>query len=138
MASHAVREAHRAVTYTVRTCSRCGTKEVTKACPTCTKEWETRRDVATMSVEERKTEFDSWGPILEIDFSKFHERMEELVGRPIWTHEFATPNRLRAQIGLVDGGSYKDAANLAMNDPILDGIPVITVVVDDDRTEAAR
>lgn len=51
-----------------------------------------------MTSEERLEEFRSWGPVLEIDFDKFHERMEELVGRPVWTHEFARPELLEHEI----------------------------------------
>jgi len=73
-----------------RTCSRCSTSGLTEACPVCTEEWESRRDAAEMTPEERWAEFESWGPILEIDFSKLHKRIEELVGRPVFTHELGT------------------------------------------------
>jgi hypothetical protein len=80
-----------------RICTRCGTA-CTDACPTCTAWWHQRPDASGMSAEERAAEFDSWGPVLEIDFGKFHQRMEELVGRPVWTHEFARPELLRHEI----------------------------------------
>ena len=73
-----------------RTCSWCGREGVTEACPTCTERWESRQDAATMTPGERLAEFDSYHPILEIDFAKLHERIEELVGRPVWTHEMST------------------------------------------------
>ena len=81
-----------------RTCSRCGTAAVIEACPTCTIEWENRRAADEMTVDERLAEFRSWGPILEIDFAKMHERFEELVGRPVWTHELAKPELLEHEI----------------------------------------
>jgi rRNA maturation protein Nop10 len=31
---------------TLRTCTRCGHADLTEACPTCTAEWENRRDAA--------------------------------------------------------------------------------------------
>lgn len=40
-----------------------------------------------MTPSEREKEFRSWGKA-EIEFSKIHKRLEELVGRPVWTHEF--------------------------------------------------
>lgn len=109
-----------------RTCTRCGTENVTEACPTCTAWWEQRPDADTLTTEERVAEFDSWGPILEIDFDKFHERMQELVGRPVWTHEFARPEYLRNEI-------------LTGTHPTMDGVlaklpadkPVIVVEVED-------
>lgn len=73
-----------------RTCTRCGTPNLTEACPKCTAEWEARRDASEMTPEERLAEFRSWGGVLEIDFAKVHQRVEELVGRPVWTHEMGT------------------------------------------------
>jgi hypothetical protein len=75
---------------TLRTCTRCGHENLTEACPTCTAEWEDRRDAAEMTPEERLAEMKSWGPILEIDWPKVHQRIEELVGRPVFTHEMGT------------------------------------------------
>lgn len=72
-----------------RVCTRCGTR-CSEACPTCTAEWEGRRDATDMSPEERLAEFRSWGPVLEIDWPKVHQRIEELVGRPVFTHEMGT------------------------------------------------
>lgn len=73
-----------------RTCTRCGTPDLTAACPVCTAEWEKRRDAAGMAPEERLAEFELWTGILEIDWPKVHQRIEELVGRPVWTHEMGT------------------------------------------------
>ncbi len=82
----------------MRTCTRCGHADLEGVCPTCTEEWENRRDVDTMTDEERAEEFRSWGPVLEIDFSKLQQRIEELVGRPVWTHELARPELLEHEI----------------------------------------
>lgn len=73
-----------------RTCTRCAHEGLTEACPTCTAEWEERRDASKMTPEERLAEFRSWGGVLEIDWPKVHQRIEELVGRPVWTHELGT------------------------------------------------
>ena len=43
-----------------------------------------------MTPQERAEELDRWDGILEIDFAKFHQRIEELVGRPVLTHEMAS------------------------------------------------
>jgi hypothetical protein len=51
-----------------------------------------------MTLEERLAEFDQLQGILEIDFDKFHKRMEEIVGRPVWRHEFARPELLREEM----------------------------------------
>ncbi len=33
-----------------------------------------------------------------LPFSFFHEGMEKLLGRPVWTHEFARPDLLKAEV----------------------------------------
>lgn len=33
-----------------------------------------------------------------MDFGSFHGVMEEALGRPVWTHEFARPDLLRAEL----------------------------------------
>lgn len=79
------------------TCPRCGSHN-TDVCPTCTVEWENRRDVSSMTPEERVAELDSWCSVLVIEFTKLHQRIEELVGRPVWTHELADLALLRREI----------------------------------------
>lgn len=71
----------------LRICTRCGT-ETDTYCPTCTEAWEARPNVETMTAEERATELETW-KVCEIEFAKIHQRIEELVGRPVWTHEMA-------------------------------------------------
>ena len=34
-----------------------------------------------------------------VPFGKFQAAMEIVLGRPVWTHEFADPERLRAEMG---------------------------------------
>jgi uncharacterized Zn finger protein (UPF0148 family) len=94
-----------------RTCTRCGTPDLTQACPVCTLEWENRREAVEMSPEERLAEFQSWGPVLEIDFDKLQQRIEELVGRPVWTHELGT-----------SGVAYLEHEILTAQHPSLDGV----------------
>lgn len=70
----------------LRTCSRCGT-ETSEECPSCLDWFENHRpDPATMAPDERAAEMESWKTV-EISFDKIHQRIEELVGRPVWTHE---------------------------------------------------
>ena len=71
----------------MRTCKRCGQENVEGECPACLEFYEARPDPSTMTPDERVKEFDSW-QWLEITFDKIHKRLEELVGRPVWTHEF--------------------------------------------------
>lgn len=110
----------------MRTCTRCGTTGVTDACPTCTAWWETRPDADSLTTEERVAEFDSWRPTLEIDFDKFQQRMQELVGRPVWTHEFAHLEYLRHEI--VSGVHPTMEGVLAKLDP---DMPVVHVEIPD-------
>jgi hypothetical protein len=111
---------------TNRTCTRCGTLVEWKpgerpgGCPTCINEWEHRKDPRRMTVEERLTEFDSWGPILEIPFDMLQQRMQELVGRPIWTHEFASPDFLRKEIETGELANFGDVLDkLPKNKPVV-------------------
>jgi hypothetical protein len=58
------------------------------ACPECLALMEVDPD--TMTGEERAAELEAFGEILTVEFDKFHRRVEQLVGRPVWTHEMAT------------------------------------------------
>ncbi len=103
-----------------RTCSRCGHESVTNGCPTCTTEWESRRDASDMTADERLAEFKSWGPILEIDFDKFHQRIEELVGRSVWTHELAQPELLEHEIATGTHPTFEGVlAKLPIDKPVI-------------------
>lgn len=74
----------------IRTCHRCGTV-VGKhdCCPICTDELKYAKPVDMMTPQERLTEFDSWFGVLETEFGTMYERLEHLVGRGIYTQEFA-------------------------------------------------
>ncbi|MFH0901427.1 MAG: hypothetical protein V2A73_12435 [Pseudomonadota bacterium] len=51
-----------------------------------------------MSVDERIAELANYRGTIEIDFSLIHRRVEELMLRPVWTHEFANFDSLIAEI----------------------------------------
>lgn len=71
-----------------RDCHICGTHcEPGAFCPTCTASFEHRRQPEEMTGEERMAEMRQWGGALEISFDLLHKRIEELVGRSVWTHE---------------------------------------------------
>lgn len=40
-------------------------------------------------------EFQLYEDRLCMDLSDYHEAVEKVLGRPVWTHEFAQPQRLR-------------------------------------------
>lgn len=67
------------------------------ACPECVTAMQ--RSVATMTADERADELQHWGDIvLTVEFDVLHKRIEELVGRSVWTHEMASslfPNLVR-------------------------------------------
>jgi hypothetical protein len=56
-------------------------------CEQCVQEYKNRRPVTEMSAEERAAELESISPILTIPFGDLHNRIEELAGRGVWTHE---------------------------------------------------
>jgi len=111
---------------TERTCSRCGTR-CTEACPTCTVEWENRRDAVDMTPEERLAEFRSWGGTLEIDWPKVHKRVEELVGRPVFTHELGTAGVPYLEHEILTGQHPSLEGVMAK---LPDGVPVVTVGIE--------
>jgi hypothetical protein len=72
----------------MRKCHVCGT-ETNAWCLVCVAAFDTRRPVAEMTVDERIAEMNVLSGPLEIPFDKVHQRIEELMGRPVWTHEMA-------------------------------------------------
>jgi len=81
-----------------RVCSWCNqTVPKEDYCVHCTEEIQTRRAPETMTAEERQAEFDGMMRC-EVPFPMMHKRVEALIGRPVWTHEFADSARLREQM----------------------------------------
>jgi hypothetical protein len=56
-------------------------------CPSCMADFETRRNADEMTGDERAAEMEVWYGPLEVPFDKLHQRFEELLGRPVFTHE---------------------------------------------------
>jgi len=87
-------------------------------------------DPATMTVDARLAEFDSYDGPLEVPFAMLHQRVEALLGRPVWTHEFASSvwPRLRielqpigARVGRDDGHVLGDVLVVQHAAPIITG-----------------
>ncbi len=82
-----------------RICHICGTETGAKAsCPTCVAAFSDRPPVLLMTIDERRTELAQWLGVLEIPFDLVHERIEELVGRPVQAYEMASPRSLVREI----------------------------------------
>ena len=98
-----------------RKCHICGNEVGLKEyCPKCTSDFANRRDVETMTVEERINELELlFGP-LEIDFDLVHLRIEELVGRPVFTRELGNGSLLIEEV---------KSGNLATFQEVFDKIP---------------
>jgi hypothetical protein len=45
-----------------------------------------------------RAEFQLHQECLCMPFDVFHEAVEKALGRPVWTHEFAAPDRLKAEL----------------------------------------
>jgi hypothetical protein len=77
-----------------------------------------------MTPEERAVALENINPILTIPFGYLQQRIEELTGRPVFTHELGTGGleRLAAEVRSGQSASFED---------VLDKIPphVKTVVV---------
>ncbi len=78
-----------------------------------------------MTAEERAAEFEWWGNILTIPFNDLHQRIEELVGRSVWTHELAYPEQLIQEIRTGRQASISDVL-----DKIPSDLPVVVVSLD--------
>lgn len=61
--------------------------ETADGCTECMDEWNNRPNADLMTPMERKLEFGKCMGIMTIPFRHIHQRVEELVGRPVWTHE---------------------------------------------------
>jgi hypothetical protein len=72
-----------------------------ESCPKCLDDFENRPDAEQMTGNQRADEMKRLDGPMEIPFSNVHQRIEELVGRPVWTHE----------IGLNWQGLVDEAAN---------------------------
>lgn len=71
------------------TCPKHDTKQLS-VCIKCQREFKYRTPAEQMTVEERALALEAIPVILTIKFSDLHKRIEELVGRPVWTHELGT------------------------------------------------
>lgn len=62
-----------------------------------------QRPVGAMTGDERADELQHWfDSVLTVEFEKLHGRIEQLVGRPVFTHELGsvgTPNLVREARG---------------------------------------
>jgi len=70
-------------------CPRCRLFTAMMPCPRCAHEFQNRRPAAEMTGEERAVEMQTWDHAV-IDFGDIHQRIEELVGRSVWTHEMGS------------------------------------------------
>lgn len=99
-----------------RVCHFCGaTVGSGEPCVVCVESWPNRPDPEAMTGEERGEELRQLFGTLEVPFPMVHERIESLVGRPVWTHE----------MGLNAEGLIREAASRKhpTMDEVIDLIP---------------
>ncbi len=71
-------------------CNKHGSEQVgPEECSGCVRDFTERQDAKTMTGDERAAEMRRWGSQLTVEFGKVHQRIEELVGRSVYTHEMA-------------------------------------------------
>lgn len=116
----------------MRICHLCGTKVPQGAfCLICEDRIRHLPDPATMPLEARLAEFDSYDGPLEVPFSLLHGRLEALLGRGIFTHEFAQWDRLRIELRSGERPTMQQVIDKATEtNP---DCKVITIEVDDER-----
>lgn len=94
----------------MRNCHICQTEcQDKQACPTCVANFPNRRKAETMTREERVAEFELLCGVLETPWEMLHQRVEELVGRSVWSHEFAYPDLLAKEIRSGEHASFDEA-----------------------------
>lgn len=72
-----------------RRCRWCGATVPRMAfCSDCIMAWPARPAPETLSADEREAELRLLGESVEVPFDLMHQRIEALLGRPVWTHEF--------------------------------------------------
>ncbi len=112
-----------------RVCALCGRIiPIKEYCNACIERVANLPAPQTMTIAERLAEFDSYDTALTIPFQQLHQRVEGLVGRPVWTHEFALWDRLRTEI--VSGEQPTIEQIMGKATAINPNLKVITVVVD--------
>lgn len=61
--------------------------------------------------------FQLYEPLLCMDFGDFHKAVEEALGRPVWTHEFANGDSLKSEFeGKKSKPSMEEILNLIHKD----------------------
>ena len=57
---------------------------------------------------------------LLVPFDKFHEAIEKVLDRPVWTHEFADQNRLIEEyLGIRNKPTFEEILNLIPEDKLI-------------------
>jgi len=54
-----------------------------------------------------------------MDFSRFHEAMEKVLGRPIFTHEFACVDLIREYEGKKEAPTFKEIMSLIPKEKLM-------------------
>lgn len=93
-------------------------------CPDCAERLENLPDASEMTVDERAGELQDWvdKEILTVPFGDLQQRIEVLVGRPVWTHELVGIDSLIAEIRNQQPATFSDVL-----DKIPDHVKVIVV-----------
>lgn len=101
-------------------------------CPECMEDFANRPDPATMTPEQRGAEMESLDDIMEVSFDTFHERIEALVGRPVWTHEIASSVYPMLIAEAIERPGDVDIPHILEKISIINpDLPVMAVVVED-------
>ena len=101
-------------------CPLCG-RTISKMdmCTDCEMAFENRRPVASMTVSERLAELRGWFGPISIPFALIHQRIAELMGRDVWTHELAYPDSLYSELTSGEAISFEEVvAKLPQDKPI--------------------
>lgn len=89
-------------------------------CPQCMGSFRTRKAIVDMTIDERVEELGRLSGQLTIPFSDMHQRIEELMGRGVWTHEMADFDSLVKELRNGDRVKMADIiAKLPQDKPVI-------------------
>jgi hypothetical protein len=97
------------------TCKRHAIGGLTTHCPRCLEAFDQRTPATEMTWPQRAQVLRDLPEQLTIPFDSLHKWIEELVGRPVWTHELGTVG-FAALIEEVESG-HPDPANMRASLP---------------------
>lgn len=102
-------------------------------CPVCMHDITHAPDPDTMTPDQRRAEMERYGDVVTVPVDVLHGRIEALVGRPVFTHEFALAwTALLNEAGSDDRGTPLTVEQLVQPLREIGKEPIVIEVPDDE------